>query len=106
MVLFAAFTALLHRYTDQDDIVVGTPSSGRTHKALEPLIGFFINTVILRVSTSGNPTFIELVRRVRETATAAFANQDVPFEKIVEELQPPRDTSRTPYSQRPVQLFA
>ena len=104
MTLLAAFQALLHRYTHQDDIVVGCPIAGRTRVELEGLIGFFVNTLVLRNDLSGNPTFRELSSRVRSTALDAYAHQDVPFEKLVEELQPPRDLSRNPFFQVMFQL--
>ncbi|MGZ4107685.1 MAG: non-ribosomal peptide synthetase, partial [Tumebacillaceae bacterium] len=90
---------LLHRYTGQADIVVGTPIAGRNRKETEGLIGFFINTLVLRTSFEGNPTFTELLQQVRETSLEAFANQDVPFEKLVDELKLQRDPSRTPLFQ-------
>ena len=95
MTLLAAFQILLHRYTGQDDIVVGSPIANRNRIEIEGLIGFFVNTLVLRTDHSGNPTFRELLRRVRETALEAYAHQDLPFEKLVEELRPDRDLSRT-----------
>jgi amino acid adenylation domain-containing protein len=97
--LLTAFQALLARYTGEDDIVVGTPVSGRHRRELESLIGFFVNTLVLRTDTSGNPTFRELLRRVQRVTLEAFAHQDVPFEKIVEELQPERSLSHAPLFQ-------
>jgi len=99
MVLLAAFQVLLHRYTGKDDIVVGCPISGRTHVETEKLIGFLVNTLVLRTDLSGNPTFRELLSRVREVAMGAYAHQDLPFEKLIEELKLDRDLSRTPLFQ-------
>ncbi len=99
MTLLAAFQTLLYRYTGQDDICVGSPVSNRNRSELEGLIGFFVNTLALRADLSGNPSFREFLRRVRETALGAYAHQDMPFEKLVQELQPERDLSRTPLFQ-------
>ncbi len=104
MTLLAAFTVLLARYTGRTDIVVGTPMANRQRKELVDLVGFFVNTVVLRTKLSHNPTFIELLTRVRETCLEALAHQDLPFEKLVEELQPERDTSRNPLFQIMMQL--
>ena len=99
MTLLAAFQTLLYRYTRQEDMIVGTPIAGRNQVEAEGLIGFFVNTLALRTYLSGNPSFQELLGRVREVALGAYAHQDLPFEKLVEELQPERDRSRTPLFQ-------
>ncbi len=99
MVLLAAFKVLLHRYSGQTDLLVGSPMSRRTLHETENLIGLFLNVSVLRTDVSGDPTFREFLQRVRQTTLEAFANQSVPFEKIVEELQPSRDLSRTPFFQ-------
>jgi amino acid adenylation domain-containing protein len=95
MTLLAAFNVLLHRYTGQEDILVGTTIANRNRVETEALIGFFINTLVLRSDLSGRPSFGELLERVREAALGAYAHQDLPFEKLVEELQPARDMSRS-----------
>lgn len=99
MTLLAAFQALLARYSGQQDIVVGTPIAGRTQPELEPLIGFLVNTLALRADLSGNPSFRELLKRVREVALSAYAHQDVPFEQVVEALQLERHLSYAPLFQ-------
>lgn len=93
MVLLAGFKSLLLRYSGQDDIVVGTPVANRSSIETEPLIGFFANTLVLRSDLSGDPGFSEVLAAVRATSIAAFSNQDVPFEKLVETLSPSRDLS-------------
>jgi amino acid adenylation domain-containing protein len=99
MTLLAAFNALLYRYTEQSDIVVGTPIANRNRSEIEGLIGFFVNTLVLRTDVSGNPTFSELLLRVRSMAMDAYAHQDLPFEMLVETLQPERDLSHSPLFQ-------
>ncbi len=99
MLMLAAFKVLLNRYSNQDDIVVGTDIANRNRSEIEPLIGFFANQLVLRTSLAGNPTFRELLSRVREVTLGAYAHQDMPFEKLVEELQPERDLSRNPLFQ-------
>jgi amino acid adenylation domain-containing protein len=99
MTLVAAFQILLYRYTGQEDIAVGTPIAGRNCVEIEPLIGFFVNTLVLRTDLSGNPTFRELLRRVRDVALGAYSHQDLPFEKLVEEINPERNLAHTPLSQ-------
>jgi aspartate racemase len=99
MSLLAAFTTLLHGYTGQYDIAVGTFLINRNRVETEGLIGFFINNLVLRTDLAGNPSFRELVARVRTVALAAYAHQDLPFEKLLEELRPERDKSRTPLFQ-------
>src|SRR5262249_11050883 len=99
MTLLAAFQTLLSRYSGQDDISVGTPIAGRNRAEIEGLIGFFVNTLVMRTDLSGNPTFKELLGRVRDTCLGAYDHQDIPFEKLVEELQPQRDMSRSPLFQ-------
>jgi amino acid adenylation domain-containing protein len=104
MALLAAFKVLLARYSGQDDFAVGTYIANRNRVEIEGLIGFFVNTLALRTDLSGDPSFRELIRRVRETALAAYAHQDVPFEMLVDELQPERDLSRNPLFQVVFQL--
>ncbi|NOZ55918.1 MAG: amino acid adenylation domain-containing protein [Calditrichaeota bacterium] len=99
MSLLAGFYALLHRYTHQDDICVGTPIANRTRAETEGLIGFFVNTLVLRLQLEGEWSFAELLRRVREVALEAFSHQELPFEMLVEELQPERSMSHTPLFQ-------
>ena len=99
MTLLAAFQVLLYRYTGQRHISVGTPIAGRTRAEVEPLIGFFANTLVMSADVSGDLTFKEFLARVREVALGAYAHQDLPFEHLVEVLQPERDLSRTPLFQ-------
>jgi amino acid adenylation domain-containing protein len=99
MTLLGAFDVLLMRYSSQQDILVGTPIASRNRAELEPLIGLFINTLVLRVDVSDDPTFRQLLGRVKEVSLGAYGHQDVPFEKLVEELQPERDLARTPFFQ-------
>jgi len=99
MTLLASFQILLSRYSGQDDISVGTPIANRTKRQFENLIGFFVNTLVLRTDLSGEPTFREVVKRVKQATLGAFQHQDMPFEKLVEELQPERDTAYTPLFQ-------
>jgi amino acid adenylation domain-containing protein len=99
MTLLAALKIMLHRYTGQDDIAVGAAISGRGRPEIEGLIGAFINALVLRTDLSGNPTFRELLSRVRKVCLEAYAHQDLPFEKLVEELQPKRELSRHPLFQ-------
>jgi hypothetical protein len=99
MTLLAAYKILLYRYTGQEDIVVGTPIANRNRWEIEGLIGFFTNTLVLRTDLSGNPNFRELLGRVREVALSAYAHQDLPFEKLVEELHPSRNLSHSPLAQ-------
>src|SRR5207253_3060459 len=99
MTLLAAFQTLLFRYSGQEDIVVGSPVAGRTMLETEDLIGAFVNTLVLRANLAGNPSFREFLGRVREATLGAFSNQDVPFEKLVEELNPDRKINRTPLFQ-------
>ncbi len=99
MTLLAAFQVLLHRYSGQDDIAVGSPVTLRGRTELEGLIGFFVNTLVMRTNLAGNPTFQELLARVREVTLGAYAHQDLPFENLLEELRPERHLTRTPLFQ-------
>ncbi len=99
MVLLGAFQALLHRYSGKDDIVVGVPTAGRVLPEFEDLVGLFINNLPMRADFSGDPTFLEFLAEVNEHALEAYAHQEVPFERLVEEFEPERDLSRTPLFQ-------
>ena len=99
MALLAAFKTLLYRYTGQTDIVVGTVTAGRNQPEIQQRIGCFVNTVVLRTDLKDNPTFGQLLERVREVTLGAFAYQDFPFEKLVEELQPERNLGQNPLFQ-------
>jgi amino acid adenylation domain-containing protein len=99
MTLLTAFVILLSRYSGQEDIVVGSPISNRNRVALEPLVGFFVNTLVLRTRLQENPTFEELLQQVRQMALDAYAHQDVPFDQLVETLQPQRHLSHSPLFQ-------
>jgi amino acid adenylation domain-containing protein len=105
MTLLAALKVTLARHSGQTDIVVGAPSAGREHAALEGLIGFFINTLPLRTELGSNPSFREILRRVRSTALDAYAHQELPFEKLVEKLQPERNLSHSPVFQVFLNMF-
>lgn len=98
-VLLAAFQALLGRWSGQHDFAVGTPVAGRSHPGVENVVGFFVNTLAVRADLTGDPTLTELVGRVREATLAAYEHQDVPFDRVVAELRPERDLSRTPVYQ-------
>lgn len=97
--LLAAFKVLLYRYTQQEDIVIGSPIANRNRSEIEGLIGFFVNSLVLRTDLSGNPTFRELLSRVKEVALGAYSHQDLPFEKLVEELHPERNLNQNPLFQ-------
>ncbi|VAW42567.1 Polyketide synthase modules and related proteins, partial [hydrothermal vent metagenome] len=99
MLLLTAFQLLLQRYTGQDDIVIGSPIAGRNRSEVEGLIGFFVNTLLFRTNLSGNPRVCDLLHRVRDMTLEAYDHQDLPFEKLVEELQPERSLSHTPLFQ-------
>lgn len=99
MTLLAAFKTLLYRYTGQTDILIGSPIANRNRAEIDPLIGFFVNLLVLRSDLSGEPSFKELLAKVRKVALDAYVHQDLPFEKLVEELQPERDLSYNPLIQ-------
>jgi amino acid adenylation domain-containing protein len=99
MAFLTTFLILLHRCSGQTDLLVGAPVANRGHQELEALIGFFANTLVLRTDLAGDPTFREALRRVRETCVAAYAHQELPFERLVEELQPKREANRHPLVQ-------
>jgi amino acid adenylation domain-containing protein len=99
MVLLAAFQTLLYRYSGQEDLLVGTPVAARVRQELEPLIGCFANTMVLRGDLASRPTFRQLLRRVRRATLAAYEHQDLPFEQLVQALQPARDLGRNPLFQ-------
>ncbi|HVR98413.1 MAG TPA: amino acid adenylation domain-containing protein, partial [Thermoanaerobaculia bacterium] len=99
MALLAAWSALLGRHADQDDVLVGTPIAGRNRREIEDLIGFFVNTLVMRADLSGSPGFRELLGRLRSSALDAYAYQDLPFERVVEELVPERNLSHSPLFQ-------
>ncbi|MDB6000042.1 MAG: amino acid adenylation enzyme/thioester reductase family protein, partial [Rhizobacter sp.] len=105
MALAAAFAALLRRYSGQDDIVIGAPIANRNHADIEGLIGFFVNSVVLRMDTGGDAGLRELTERTKQVTLAAYQHQDVPFETLVEALQPERDTGRNPLFQVTFQLL-
>lgn len=99
MTMLAAFSTLLYRFSGESDIVIGSPIANRNHLELQSLIGFFTNTIALRVRLDGNPSFREVLSRAREVALGAYAHQDLPFEKVVEAVRPPRDPSYNPLFQ-------
>ena len=99
ILLLTAFSALLSRYASSDDIIIGTPISGRSDPSLEDIVGIFLNTLALRCDLSGNPRFCDLLAKTRNDVLDAFSNQDLPFEKLVDELQPGRDMSHSPLFQ-------
>ena len=104
MTLLAAFATILHRWTGQDDIVLGAPVAGRTHVATETLIGFFVNTVAFRVRLGGDPVFQEVIARTRNTVLDVYEHQELPFDKLVEELNPRRNPAWSPIFQAMISL--
>ncbi|MHC5730093.1 MAG: condensation domain-containing protein, partial [Nostoc sp.] len=94
-----AFKVLLHRYTGQEDILVGSPIADRNQVETEGLMGLFVNTLVMRTDLSGNPSFREILNQVRQVALGAYEHQDLPFEKLVEELKPERDRTHSPLFQ-------
>lgn len=105
MTLFAGFAALLQRYSDQDDIIVGTPIANRDRTELENIVGFFVNSVVIRCDLSGRPTFRQLLQRVRDTVLDGYLHSDLPFSKLVEAIRPAQDFSRNPLFQVSFQLY-
>ncbi|WP_226890103.1 condensation domain-containing protein, partial [Nostoc sp. MG11] len=97
MTLYAAFATLLYRYSGQSDILIGSGIANRNHSEIESLIGFFVNTLVLRSRFEDNPSFESLLAQVRETTLKAYENQDVPFDKVVEALQPQRSLAYSPF---------
>src|SRR5262249_25774343 len=104
MTLLAAYAVLLHRYSGQDDIVIGSPIANRQEVQLEQLIGFFVNSLAMRVPIDRDTSFRELIAQVRGTVLEAFEHQDLPFERLVEELSLPRSLNTTPFFQFPFTL--
>ena len=105
MTLLAAFATLLHRYSGQEDIVVGAPVAGRSQSEMEHLIGFFINSLVIRADLSGDPSFAQLLQRIKIVSLDAVTHSELPFEKLVEELHPDRDLSRNPLFQVSFQIM-
>jgi amino acid adenylation domain-containing protein len=99
MTLLAAFALLLSRYSGQQELLIGAPIANRNRREIEPLIGFFVNTLVLHIDLAGQPSFVELLERVRQITLEAYAHQDLPFEQLVEALQPARDMTRNPLVQ-------
>ena len=95
MTLLAAYAAVLARHSRQDDFAIGSPTAGRPHGELEPLVGMFVNLLTMRVDCGGDPTFVELLTRVREGTLDAYAHQDLPFEQLINELNHTRDVGRS-----------